>query len=320
MEWVNNMSKPTTNPLLKTLSETEAMQQRILALAEMEEKQEQEGRETAQACQVVRLPLWPEVVRAVPNVCLRSALFGAIRKGRRRLLEQEVIAAIEGIEISYTGPRLDQGDLDVWESVLHIVRDQALGNQCRVTSYALLMLMGKKDTGGKGGNREILHRSLMRLGANMVEISVGKKSYAGSLIDEVYRDKETREYVIALNPKLRALFEPDQYTQVQWDIRRALDGKPLAQWLYGFYASHAKPFPLKVETLQRLCGSESDLRRYRQTLGDALDAVAEACEANGEIFTYQIENNLVAVDQTPSKSQGKHLVQNATRKSRKISI
>jgi hypothetical protein len=55
--------------------------------------------------------------------------------------------------------------------------------------------MGKKDTGGKGGNRDILHRSLMRLGANMVEISVGKKSYAGSLIDDVYRNKDTSEYV-----------------------------------------------------------------------------------------------------------------------------
>ena len=29
----------------------------------------------------------------------------------------------------------------------------------------------------------------------------------------------------------------------------------LAQWLHGFYASHAKPFPIKIETLHRLCGS-----------------------------------------------------------------
>jgi len=26
----------------------------------------------------------------------------------------------------------------------------------------------------------------------------------------------------------------------------------LAQWLHGFYASHAKPFPIKIETLHRL--------------------------------------------------------------------
>lgn len=38
-------------------------------------------------------------------------------------------------------------------------------------------------------------------------------------------------------------------------MRHALDGHQLAQWLHGFYASHAKPFPIKIETLHRLCGS-----------------------------------------------------------------
>jgi hypothetical protein len=37
---------------------------------------------------VVQLPLWPEPVRAVPNGFLRSALFGAIAKGRRRYIDR----------------------------------------------------------------------------------------------------------------------------------------------------------------------------------------------------------------------------------------
>ena len=32
------------------------------------------------------LPLWPDAVRAVPNGFLRSALFGAIAKGKRRYI------------------------------------------------------------------------------------------------------------------------------------------------------------------------------------------------------------------------------------------
>ena len=83
----------------------------------------------------------------MPNGFLRSALFGAIAKGKRRYIDGEQLAALDGIEIRYTGQRLDQGDLDVWESVLHVVRTQALGGQCRTTSYALLKLMGKTDTG-----------------------------------------------------------------------------------------------------------------------------------------------------------------------------
>lgn len=52
---------------------------------------------------VVQLPLWPEPVRAVPNGFLRSALFGAIAKGKRRYIDGEQLAALDGIEIRYTG-------------------------------------------------------------------------------------------------------------------------------------------------------------------------------------------------------------------------
>ena len=259
---------------------------------------------------VVQLPLWPEPVRAVPNGFLRSALFGAIAKGRRRYVKGEQLAALDGIEIHYTGERLDQGDLDVYESVLHAVRLQELGSQCRVTSYALLKLMGKTDT---GKNRATLLTRIERLRANAIRMKQGRYSFIGGLVDEAYKDEETQEWVIVLNPKLRALYGADQFTQIEWTVRHELDGKPLAQWLHGFYASHAKPFPLKVETLLRLCGSESELRRYRQTLGDALDAVAEASAAHGEGFSYEIRGDLVHVEKRASGPQRRHLAKKASK-------
>ncbi len=259
---------------------------------------------------VVQLPLWPEPVRAVPNGFLRSALFGAIRKGRRRFVKGEHLAALDGIEIHYTGERLDQGDLDVYESVLHAVRLQELGSQCRVTSYALLKLMGKTDT---GKNRATLQTRIERLRANAIRMKQGRYSFIGGLVDEAYKDEETQEWVIVLNPKLRALYGADQFTQIEWAVRQALDGRQLAQWLHGFYASHAKPFPMKVETLLRLCGSESELRRYRQTLGDALDAVAEASAAHGEGFSYEIRGDLVHVEKRASGPQRRHLAKKASK-------
>ena len=262
---------------------------------------------------VVQLPLWPEPVRAVPNGFLRSALFGAIAKGKRRYIDGEQLAALDGVEIRYTGQRLDQGDLDVWESVLHAVRLQELGSQCRVTSYALLKLMGKTDT---GKNRTTLHNRIERLVANAVTVKQGRYTYIGGLIRFAAKDEETQEWVIELDEKLRPLFAGDQFTQIEWAVRHELDGKPLAQWLHGFYASHAKPFPMKVETLLRLCGSESELRRYRQTLGDALDAVAEACAAHGEGFSYEIRGDLVHVEKKASGPQRRHLAKQAS-KSRK---
>ena len=260
---------------------------------------------------VVQLPLWPEPVRAVPNGFLRSALFGAIRKGRRRYFKAEQLAALDGIEIRYTGERLDQGDLDVWESVLHAVRLQELGSRCRVTSYTLLKLMGKTDT---GKNRATLHKRITRLRANAVEVRQGRYCYIGGLIAGAAKDEETQEWVIELDAKLRPLFAADQFTQVEWAVRHALDGQPLAQWLHGFYASHAKPFPLKIETLHRLCGSEATLMSdYAKTLRKALDAVAEASAAHGEGFSYDIRGDLVHVEKKAQGAQRRHLAKKASK-------
>jgi TrfA protein len=246
------------------------------------------------ASNVVQLPIWPEPARGVPNGFLRSALFGAIAKGRRRFLEREQLAAVDGIEVRYTGQRLDQGDLDVYESVLHALRFQAMGKQCRVTGYALLKLMGKVDT---GGNRDTLY------------------TYIGGLVDEAFQDEETQEWVIVLNPRLRALFEPDQFTQVEWAVRQSLSGKPLAQWLHGFYASHAQPYPIKAETLLKLAGSEdANPRSAQQTLRKALDDVAEACGKHGENFSHTYRDGLVHVEKKSSESQQRHLVKKTRKK------
>ena len=258
-----------------------------------------------QATTAVQLPLWPEPVRAVPNGALRSALFGAIRKGRRPYLEAEKLAAVAGIEVTYTGPRLDQGDLDAWEAILHALQGQDMGRECRTTSYNLLRLMGLKDT---GGNRQLLKKRIYRLRANAVEIKQGRYEYIGGLLDRAARDEATQEWVIVLDPNLATLFAADQYTRLQWGVRRALAAKPLAQWLHGFFSSHAAPKPIKVETLHRLSGSEAgELKHFTQALKAALEALEKASAAAGQVFAWRIEGGVLHVTRTPSPSQKRHL-------------
>lgn len=258
----------------------------------------------------LQFPLWPESVRAVPNGFLRSAMFGAIAKGRRRYINGEDLAAIDGVTIRYKGERLDQGDLDVWESVLHAVRLQELGSQCRLTSYALLKLMGKTDT---GKNRVTLQNRIERLVANALTVKQGRYTYIGSLVGFAAKDENTQEWVIELDPRLRPLFAADQFTQIEWTVRHALDGSQLAQWLHGFYASHAKPFPFKAETLLKLAGSENDSpSSSRQKLRKALDAVAEASAANGQPFSYDIRGDLVHVQKLAIGTQRRHLAKKAS--------
>ena len=271
----------------------------------------------------LQLPLWPEASRGVPNVALRSALFGAIRRGPRSYLESEHIAALDGVEILYTGQRLDQGDLDVWETLLHITRLQNMGEQCRFSAAEMLKKLGKTNSGGRadarkapekgkgkwsGGNRDVLHKRLLRLKATAVEIRCGSLTYAGSLIGELYKDEVTQYYVVILNPKLIALFEKDQFTNIDWNVRQELNGKPLAQWLHGFYASHAKPHPISIRTLRAICGSGvDDIYKYAQTLRVALEAVAKASAAHGQSFKYKINGELVYVEKTPTPTQRRHL-------------
>lgn len=263
---------------------------------------------------VVHLPVWPNPVRAVPNGVLRSALFGALPKGPRRTMKLERVAALEGIEIFYTGEQLDQDDLDVWEAVLHVCREQAMGKRHAFTAYELLKLLGKDDTGGKRGTRKLVDDRLERLHTCTVRIKVGRYSYSGHLIHELYRDEETRRYEIVLNPKLSGLFGPDQFTQLEWAVRQALDGKPLAQWLHGFFSTHAAPLPIKISTLRELCGSEvARTCDFKKKLIKALEAVSVASEAHGQPFGFTLERDLVCVQRTASKSQLRHLAKKSRR-------
>ncbi len=281
--------------------------------AERKRQASHEGKEEEKpTAPAVPLPFWPDTTRGVPNGFLRSALFGAIGKGRRRFLKGEQIASLEGIEIHYTGERLDQGDLDVYESILHLLRGTAMGEPCRVTSYALLKVMGKTDT---GKNRKTLQTRIERLRANAIRMKQGRYTFIGGLIDDALKDEVTQEWIIVLNTGLRALYGSDQFTQLDWCVRQALAGHPLAQWLHGFYASHAAPYPMRVDTLLTLSGSENtNPRSAYQKLRNALHIFVDASATHGDVFSYSICGDLVRVEKQAKGVQRRHLARKNPKK------
>ncbi|MTW23030.1 Replication initiator protein A [Allochromatium palmeri] len=273
--------------------------ERLQALS-AERAKAREAEKTAKILQMP-MPVWPESVRGVPNVALRSALFGAIKRGPRRYMDRELVTSLEGYEVRYTGPRLDQSDLDVWEALLHLARRQALGNRIEASERQLLKEAGRSY--GKSG-REWLKSVAARLSATTVEIQHDHQNYGGSLVDEFYRDDIAGCYVIELNPRLQLLFAHEDWTQVEWEQRQKLKRQPLAQWLHGFYSTHARPFPLKVKTLHQLSGSEAkQLYHFRAELRDALACLEEATGWTHEIDT----NDLVHVGKIPTPSQARYL-------------
>ena len=273
------------------------------------------------------MKVWPESVRGVPNVALRSALFAGIKAGDERLhLAARHIHSQADIKITYTGGQLDQGDLDVWETVLHLSREQNMAG-CLTNSYQMLKALDLTDT---GVNRERLGQRLSRLNATALKISVqmqGKTfSYEGSLIDDVtdvdHADGgRSRDYRITLNPKLLVLFGRDQYTLIDWKIRRELAKHPLAQWVHGYYSSHAAPLPVSVELLHRMSGSGAGtVTKFNQTLRKALDAVEIACEKHGQPFAYELKKGLLTVVKTPSAAQARYLARAAAKAAKEKTI
>jgi hypothetical protein len=248
-----------------------------------------------QSPKVVQLPVWADAVRGVPNVALRSALFGVVKRGKRAYLERETIHAQSGVIIRYTGMRLDQADLDVWEQCLHLARARPLEMRVVFSGHGFLKAIGRNTS---GANSEWLKGVFSRLQATSVEMDDGQgHAYAGPLILHWARDENTGFHVIELNPQIAGLYGQDGWTGIAWDQRLNLKQNQLAKWLHGFYASHAHPYPVKVTTLRAMSGSESEaLFHFRDKLREALTIVAKSTG-----WTWKIDkNDLVHIDKTES--------------------
>ena len=54
---------------------------------------------------------WSDVQRGIPNGFLRSAIFSVAQRAKPEQLTRAEIASVEGIEIRYTGAKLNQDHL-----------------------------------------------------------------------------------------------------------------------------------------------------------------------------------------------------------------
>jgi len=237
----------------------------------------------------IKLPSWTEMKRGTPNSLIRSALFSAIQGKSRRYIEEEIIYAQKGITIKFTGKQLNQEDLTLWETLVHMARKYPLGDECNFTAYAILK---SQHLPINHGSYKRLHSGIVRLKACAVEIECDEKEYMGSLIEEVAKEKNTKYYVMRLNSKLINLFSETQFTEIDWQQRLELRGKPLAMFLHAFYSSHAVPFPMKLETLRQMSGSSNkQAASFKRQVKAALDDIVNI----GFLGGYEINSNIVTV-------------------------
>lgn len=218
----------------------------------------------------LQLPYWPDHLRGVPWVALRTALFAPVRRGARRAMQREVLEAIADWKITYTGFQLDQADLDVYEHVLHLARKTPLGSVVEFRTRQMLKDLNRAS--GKS-QREWLLKSLDRLQACAIEFRLGDVTYTGSLIQEQGRVDDPKgtggRHFVRLNPKLISLYEHG-YNSINWEARMALGSNQLAKWLHNFVVTLKKPYTYKIDKLAALSNSNYERARdFRNAVDDA---------------------------------------------------
>ena len=255
----------------------------------------------------LKLELWPEEVRGVPNAILRGALFGV---GQERTVHKKrtLVAAVDGYEIRFKGETFNQTDLDVLEGMLHVAMQHPLGKRVEFSVHAFLKALGRKTSGEQ---HEQFKEQVTRLIGGVIEITDTKArmTFMGTLVHKAYRDEDTGRYVVIFDKDMLNLYEAG-YSHIDWNQRMALGKCTLAKWLHGFYATHAKPYPYKVETLHNLCGSAASMKEFKRMLKKALDDLVGV----SAIESWSIDQDgLVTVLRTPSRAQQKHLNRAARR-------
>jgi hypothetical protein len=246
------------------------------------------------SAEIIQLPLWSESKRGTPNSFIRSALFSAIQSKDRVFLKAAVLACQEGITIKFTGEQLNQEDLTLWETLVHMAKEHPLGNICTFTAYEILRALNL-PTGGQQHRQ--LHEGIIRLAGGISEITHEGKVYFGPLIKSGIKDELTSHYTIELNRELIRLYGEIQWTAIDWQQRLELRRKPLAQALHAYYSSHKIPHPVKLATLQRLTGSRNaQAADFKRQCRKALDELVKL----GFLASYNFDHDIVTVRHVPA--------------------
>ncbi len=253
----------------------------------------------------VMLPFWNENCRGLPNDILRSALFAATKIKDRKIYDKEVIATIDGVEIICSGKQLDQSDLIVWEQLLHIARTKPLEYTCEFTAYDFLISI---NVGIRKEDYQWLNNTIYRLLSCTISIKKGDITYIGGLVRTCVHNDKTKKYELSLDSKMINLYYKNGWTALKLEMIQTLRNKPLARWLANYYATHAKPYPIKVDTIMNICGSKNkSVASFKKQLLVALDVLQET----NTITRWSIdeENDLIVVDRgdTATQSQQRHL-------------
>lgn len=259
------------------------------------------------------LYLRPDMVPA-PNCFVRSALFGIVKPGRRRRIEEYVVLpkyGANGWVIRWRGTRLDQADADVWLYLIRCaseVSGEFLNGEeldskvipVEFTRNGLLKAI-KRSKGGR--NRQWLDQALTRLRDFDIQVEdpTGTRRYSAKLLGDRYEDDNSDMEIVEVNTKLASLLGKD-LSLINFQKRLELGQNQLAKWLHAFLGSHKGPdYSIFLSSLHSLAESPMPIRVFKQRVKEALRKISDVVESHD--FMGKGEHVRIKMKLVPKKSR-----------------
>lgn len=226
--------------------------------------------------EVIQLPSWTEVERAIPNHLARSSLFAPIARGRRKYHDRQLLVSRSDVRIFHTGKQLDEADCDVAMQLFHLARQHPLGDDIPVNRSELLRAIHRHT--GKS-DYQWLSESIHRLHNSSIEIETLKPNGRGyhlvalHLIDSFSRDSEEDTYYLRIDQRWIQLFSNAEFALVDWDKRFQIENRiDLAKRLQRLVATSSDKIQrYSLEYLKEVCCHDGRMRDFKASLQEAME-------------------------------------------------
>lgn len=229
-------------------------------------------------------------VRMIPNVLIRSALFSTKRLSNKRNVVSTKIYSQNGYEVTYDGEELNQIDSQVYQAVVMIMKSKSdinTPNTVKFNIKDIILLLGKH---GNGNDYTCVKNSLNRLKKCVITIASGKTNYSGNLLNYVYSVNNDNQ--VEVNSVFCNFLTSSDQTVCDVESKSKIS-KLLSKWLFDYFRSHSRYIPLDIEYLLNLCGSNMNIRKFRQQLKISMDELI--LNHSFPIKSYSIENDKLSV-------------------------
>ena len=179
----------------------------MVLMSELEErlKSLQDQSSSIETIEQLFFPVTPDSKRSTPSAFLRSALFSTVKSRDRVYMKDQVLASHSNITITFTGETLNQEDLTLWNTLVHLAKHHPIDSHCSFSAYEILKSMGYSNS---GNDHKILYKNIKRLAAAFITIKINNIEYFGHLINGGMLDDLTGKYKINLDKTLEPLAKP----------------------------------------------------------------------------------------------------------------